>query len=145
MRRSIAIASGAILVLAASTASADSWIALGAERGQQVGVDLERVPANKAAPFTVPLASFTPGWAANGHAYTLRLAEFNCQARTRRVKTLIMYSSRRDPVTRPVEEGPVSDANPAVAMQLDALCNAMAAQRRRTFISIGAFAEALRR
>lgn len=145
MRRRFAFVVGMVSALTASSVAADTWMSLGTERGQRVGVDLERVPADKTVPFSVPIASFSPGWTAHGHAYTVRLAEFDCRARTRRVKTLIMYSSRHDPVTRAIGERAISDTDPAVAMQLNALCNSTAAQRQQTFISIGQFAQSLRR
>lgn len=145
MRRRFAIAAGVFSALIASTTLADTWVTAGIERGQQVAISLDGVPADKATPFGAVLATFPRNWPSNSHDYTLRLAEFDCRARTRTVKTLIRYSSRRDPVTTALNERPTGDADPAVAAQLNLLCGSTDVQRRQTFNHLGEFSQSLRR
>lgn len=144
MRQYCAIGAALALVSLAVPAQAETWIPVGLERGQQVAVNVDSIPANKSAPFTAALASFPRSWPGNNHRYTVSIAEFDCSARTRVLKFVSQFSSRRDPVTRPVNQRPVSDANPAVAAQLGVVCGESSVARRgRQFNHLGEFGDYL--
>jgi hypothetical protein len=145
MRHSLAIGAALALASAAHASKAETWVPVGLDRGRQVAVNVDSVPANKTAPFTAPLASFPQGWSANSHRYTVAVAEFDCSARTRVLKFVSQFSSRRDPVTRPVNQRPLGDADPAVAAQLAVVCgDPSAVGRGRQFNHLGEFGDYLR-
>ncbi len=85
-------------------------------------------------------------WPANGHAYTLWIAEFDCAARSRTMKFRIDYSGRRDPVrTQLADARAETDRNPAVAEQLDILCGEPGSRRMRTYNHLGEFTREVHR
>ena len=104
---------------------AEAWVSAGAERGQHVAINLEGLPVVKSAPFRATIALIPGEWPANGHAYDLLIAEFDCGARSRTIRTQIEYSGRHDPRTT-VISAPVTvfaAENKAVALQLEVVCS----------------------
>lgn len=136
-------------VIALSTASgahASDWVAAGTERGQRVALNIVEPAGRRDVPFTTTLAMIPLNWPANGHAYTLWIAEYDCAARSRTMKFRIAYSSRRDPVRTQLNNARAeTDRNPAVAEQLDILCSEQGSQRTRTFNHLGEFTRESRR
>lgn len=146
MRRKFALTAGLVSVLLASPAMAEFWVPAGFERGQQVFLQLDGMTGDKASPFTAVLASFPRSWPANHHRYTVWIAEFDCQARTRSVKSVAQYSSDRDPERSVVDGRPAGESDPAVAAQLNTVCgDTDAARRGRTFNHLGEVARSLGR
>lgn len=108
-----------------SPAYAESWVSAGLEDGKHVAINLEGVPNERTAPFRATLALVPAAWPANGYAYELLIAEFDCTARSRTVRTRIEYSGRHDP-RRNVVSTPVAVTaadSEAVAMQLGIVCS----------------------
>lgn len=132
------------VIVPASAAHAETWVSAGAERGQRVALNLVEPVGARDMPFTATLAMIPMTWPANGHAYTVWIAEFDCAARSRTMKFRIAYSSRRDPVRTEVTRASVeTDRHAAVATQLDILCGQTELRGVRTFNHLGEFAHAL--
>lgn len=137
---------GALVLTAASAAQADDRVHAGTERGHRVALNIVEPAGRRDGPFTTTLAMIPLNWPANGHAYTLWIAEFDCAARSRTMKFRIAYSGRRDPVrTQLADARAETDRNPAVAEQLDILCGEQGSRRVRTFNHLGEFTREFRR
>lgn len=146
MARSASMLLGALVLTAAPAAQADDWVHAGTERGHRVALNIVEPAGRRDGPFTTTLAMIPLNWPANGHAYTLWIAEFDCAARSRTMKFRIDYSGRRDPVrTQLADARAETDRNPAVAEQLDILCGEPGSRRMRTYNHLGEFTREVHR
>lgn len=140
MGRSASMILAAVILTAASAAHAEAWVHAGTERGHRVALNIIEPAGRRDGPFTTTLAMIPLNWPANGHAYTLWIAEFDCAARSRTMKFRIAYSGRRDPVRTQLSDARAeSDRSPAVAEQLDILCGESGSHRMRAFNHLGEF------
>lgn len=138
MARPASMLLGALILTAASAAHADDWVHAGTERGHHVALSITESAGRRDGPFITTLAMIPLNWPANGHAYTLWIAEFDCAARSRTMKFRIAYSGRRDPVgTQLADARAETDRSPAVAEQLAIVCGKQESRRMRTFNNLG--------
>lgn len=144
MSRSIVVLAAGLALSFASQAQAGPWVVAGTERGHHVALDIEG-STRSGSPFLATLAMVPRNWPANGYAYTLWIAEFDCAARSRTLRHRIAYSSRRDPVRTEFRAAADFDSNAAVATQLDILCGRTDRLGMQTFNHLGEFTAAFRR
>ena len=134
-----------LLAVASTPAVAQQWRFAGIENNERVAVDVDRPmdPQERLISGVVLSVPLRPR--INGTEYSLSIAEYDCEQRTRRVRHRTVWSTLRDPVrTDQSAARPVPDrSNRAIARQLDLVC-APADQRRPSpgdYDSISAFVE----
>lgn len=120
----------ALLVSAVgSSASAQTYMRAGTERGQSVAIN-ERYRLDgviQAEIVQVPLAR------TGRTQYSILIADFDCARATRSARSEIQFSSRRDPVQTNFTPALVAtNTNPAVAEQLRLICQPTGAEDRFT-------------
>lgn len=113
-----------LLLLALSIqAPRAGWVDVGLEGPNRVAVELQSIPDRPQEPFSASLAVVPPGWPGRSYEYETWLVTYDCQARSRQVRTTFRFSSKRDPV-RTLLSGPSirESDSPAIRRQLAVVC-----------------------
>lgn len=99
------------------------WVDAGREGNLRVAVNLDSVPRDVSREFRATYVAVPPQ-PRGQRRYTLWLSRWDCEAGTRQRTARIDYSPHHDPrTTRLDEDAERATDNPAVARQLNILCN----------------------
>lgn len=99
------------------------WVDAGRDGDQRVAVNLDSVPRDVSREFHATYVAVPPQ-PQGKRRYTLWLSRWDCEAVTRQRTARIDYSPHHDPrTTRLDEKAETAADNPAMARQLNILCN----------------------
>lgn len=139
------IAALLIALFLPTRALAETWIRLGVENGRHVAANLDSIPGNESTKFRTTIALVPFDWPANGYAYSVVLATFDCAGGTRTVTQRIEYSSLRDPLTSEFSDRSTVSRNESAAVrnQLNLLCNETSRGQEQHYSHLGALIQGL--
>lgn len=99
------------------------WVDAGLEQQNRIAVRIDSVPTVTSEGFSAAYVAVPPQ-PRGQRRYTLWLSRWDCEAGTRQRTARIDYSPHHDPrTTRLDEDAERATDNPAVARQLNILCN----------------------
>ncbi|MDP3379574.1 MAG: hypothetical protein Q8S53_14510 [Brevundimonas sp.] len=99
------------------------WVDAGLEEQNRTAVRIDSVPTDTSQVFSATYVAVPPQ-PRGQRRYTLWLSRWDCEAGTRQRTARIDYSPHHDPrTTRLDEDAERATDNPAVARQLNILCN----------------------
>ena len=115
----------------------------GVERGRHILVSVAGVPDRPGRAFSATLFAVPVNWPANHSTSEVWIAEFDCAARSRKMRVRLVYSGRRDPVRTTMEEAPAESGGAALEAQLDIVCGGRGRSSRPSYNDVGQFTRAL--